>query len=151
VPYVTLAQVKAAAPQLKFSGTSRPTEVEVADIITRIEAELDGVISSLGFETPVTGTVSLMIVKQMILDEVISQAIVQQTVGVVDPNNFGAKTLHDRYKEKIKALLDPNDPFTLPDAIKLDVQEKLLGETGSIAAEIGVRDEDYRMTRNERF
>jgi hypothetical protein len=149
--YIDLDFLKAAAPQLRLSAQSRPSESEVLKIIARVEAEVDGIIKSLGFAIPVTGTNSLEIVRSMVADEVIARTLEQQYVGVADPRGFGSDLMHQRYRERIKALLDPNDPFTLPDAVTIDVQGKLESEASSISADIGIEDANFRMTRDMVF
>jgi len=149
--YATLEDVRSSAPQLRLSDSSRPSRAEVEQIIQRVEAELNGVLKSIGFITPVTTPVSISILKSMVVNEVIAQTLEQQYVGVGDPRGFGSDIMHRRYQDRIKALLDPNDPFTLPDALELDVQVKLVGETSSIVASIGDEDDDFRMTRDMIF
>jgi hypothetical protein len=151
MPYIDLEDVRSAAPQLRLSAQSRPSETEVRQIIGRVESELEGVLQSLGFTIPITGTNSIQIVKSMLVNEVVAQTLENQYVGVGDPRNFGSDIMHRRYADRVKQLLDPNDPFTLPDAPRGDLQEKLASETSSIAADIGIEDADFRMTRDMVF
>jgi hypothetical protein len=155
LPYVTINDVRNAAPQFRFGQNSRPGEAEINLIIQRVEASVDITFKSLGFETPITGPGSLLIVRKMVIDEVLAQTIEQQYAGVHDPKTFGSELFHQRYIDAVKALVDPNDPFTLPDAVKLDVQAKLEGELASLLsydpASFGILDDDERITRDQVF
>ncbi len=152
--YLNLVDLKAAAPQLRISADSRPNEAQVQAIIDQVSAELDVRMKNIGFETPIsvaTSPLSYRILQNIATREVLSQTLEMQYAGVSNPDGYGATRFHEQFMEKLNQLLDPNDPFTLPDAINVNVQEKLVGETGGISAMIGIDDDDYRLTRNMGF
>lgn len=107
-------------------------------------------VSGLGFTTPVTGTLSLKILRDMVVKEVSSRVIIEQVAGTRDPNDLGADRLHGIFMEMFKQLMDPNHPFTLPDADKVEYDEKMAGAIEGLGLTSGFNDE-VRVTRDQEF
>lgn len=129
--YANLSDVRAAIPQIQITVTSRPTQDEVEQQIEQIEASLDITLANLGYATPVTGALSLRILKDMVVQETVSRVLHAQSLGVRDPALLGADRAHQLYVDRLRSLADPNDPFMLPDAARTDVGTKMEVEISS--------------------
>lgn len=149
--YAAIEDVTGALPQLRISATSRPDETRVEAIIEEVEAEVNASIATLGFTTPVTASNSVRILKQIVLFEVTARILYEQHAGIRNPDELGAKRAHELYVDRMKRIMDPDDPFTLPDAISDDTAAKISAELGSAASEIGSADEYQRITRDQVF
>lgn len=148
--YTTLADIQRTIPQVKIDQKSRPTDTEVESMIGQVEAELNVIVSSVGFVVPVTGTSSIAILRGMVASEVASRVLITQFAGIRNPDDLGADRFHNAYAEKIRALVDPNNPFTLPDATIQDIAQKLTAGVSSIFT--GYQsDEDRVITRETVF
>ena len=123
--YATVDKLKEAAPQLRISANSRPTEDEVQEILDEVEADLDIQLANLGYTTPITGPLSLRILRHMVVQETISRTIISQAAGVRNPDDLGAKRAHEQYQSRLDALINPDNPFALPDADSENIQTKL--------------------------
>lgn len=148
--YVTVQNVKDSLPQLRINATSKPTESQVDDIIDVIESTLDSGLQGLGFTIPVSATLSKKILKDMVIKEVSSRVIIEQVAGTRDPDDLGANRLHGIYAEMFRQLMDPNHPFTLPDAEKLEYDDKMAGAVEGLGLTSGFIDE-VRVTRDQEF
>jgi hypothetical protein len=149
VAYATVDDIKNKVPQLRISSTSRPTEAEAAALIEQYESRVNAALTTLGYEIPVVGKLSVQILRNMVCKAVIADVLESQAYGIRDPNELGAGRARAEYDNQMRALLDPKDPFELPDATKTDVQDKL----GSIASSI-VSDVDFgdpTVTRDQVF
>lgn len=62
--YCTVSDVQAMMGQ-SFTATTRPTATEVQAAIDETAAELDGVAEAAGYNVPVSGTASVLIMKRM--------------------------------------------------------------------------------------
>jgi len=62
--YCTVANVEARIKGITFSGSTAITSTEVGDFITTNSAVIDGRLNAV-YEVPITGTVSLAIVKKI--------------------------------------------------------------------------------------
>lgn len=148
--YVTVQNIKDALPQLRITASSKPTEAQVGEIIDVVESYVDASVAGLGFLTPVTATLSKKILRDMVTKEVSSRVIVEQVAGIRDPKELGSDTLHGIYVQMLKLLMDPNDPFTLPDAEKANYDEKVAGAIEGLGMTSGFIDE-VRITRDQEF
>jgi hypothetical protein len=86
----------------------------------------------------------------MVASEVASMAIKAQVAGIRNPDDLGAGVLHECYTEKIKALIDPKHPFSLPDAPGANLDTKLEGDHSSLAMTSGFL-EASTITRDQIF
>ncbi|HEY8410194.1 MAG TPA: hypothetical protein VIK76_02285 [Pyrinomonadaceae bacterium] len=118
--YTSVSDVKALAPHVPITNTSQPSEGTVNQWIGELEAMYDAQFRTLGFETPITGVHSVVIVRQIIAHAVMARVMRSRPNPESDPENF------QRWADtRMKALRDPNDPFDLDDAGKVDAAIKL--------------------------
>jgi hypothetical protein len=103
----------------------------VGDLIDAVEAELNSALASIGYRIPVVEPISKRILRDMVSQEVASRVLHAQVLGVRDADELGARRAHALYMERLQALVDPNNPFTLPDATVNDRADKLVAEIGS--------------------
>ena len=150
--YATVDQVRSRLPQVKINASSRPSETEVQDFIDQVSAELDVALANVSFTVPITSPLSLSIVRDMVVNEVASKVLNSQFGGVRNPDDLGAMNFHGAYVEKFRALMNPNHPFTLPDAERSDPVLKNEAEMSSVYSGSFAVDDDYRtVTRNQVF
>jgi hypothetical protein len=115
-----------------MTANSKPTETQVTEFISQCEATLDGVLSGLGYVTPVTGTESLKIVKKITTDGAAFYAMSAAFSGVSPNKSDQATDYRLQWKEAIKDLKDGK--MILSDAPKTD---EALGEpqgTGAVSS-----------------
>ncbi len=151
--YATLEDVRGKIPQIRIDATSRPNEVDVQEILDYTETSLDVMLQNLGYSVPVnsaTSPRSVRILRDIVASEVASQTIKAQVAGVRNPDDLGAKVLHDTYIEHIKQLIDPKHPFALPDAEASNVDTKVEGDVSSLGMSAGFNEEST-ITRNQIF
>lgn len=65
--YCTVAEIESKIQGTNFTATSEPSETEVEQNITLIEAEMNAAFKQVGFVVPITGTESLKICKAVAL------------------------------------------------------------------------------------
>lgn len=118
--YVTLVDVKAAAPQIEFSGFTRPTEDDVNRWIAEVEGGLNAQLVNLGYVLPFNTTdnpLSIAILRDMVVHAVIARVLTARLWGVSDNvDGSGWKTAQAYYDQRLTWLIDPTHPFELPDA-----------------------------------
>ena len=149
--YASLDDLKSTIPQVRISSTSRPSEDEAQAILDSVEDELNVQLANLGYTVPITGPSSKRMVKYMVLQETASRVIIEQLAGVRDPNELGAGVMHKQYQDRLDALIDPDNPYSLIDANNGgNLQEKVnvvSGFEGSVDRDFG----DPRITRTKVF
>jgi hypothetical protein len=59
VPYAVLADVQDQIPQFELSSTTKPNSTQVASFIGKAETEFDVRLGTMGYTTPLTGSVGL--------------------------------------------------------------------------------------------
>lgn len=118
--YTTLADVRSAAPQIEFSGFSKPTEDDVTRWIVDVEATLDGALRNLGYVLPLDvddHPLSFAILRDMVVHAVIARVLQARLWGVSEGvDTSGALSAQKYFDDRLKWLQDPLHPFELPDA-----------------------------------
>lgn len=94
--YCAIEDVKSRCQKLPMSTTSKPTQAEVEAFMEECAAEIDGVLSTLGYEFPISGTKSLLILKKLNADGAAFYAMDAAFSGV-SPN---ASTQGKNYKSE---------------------------------------------------
>jgi len=150
--YASVDQVRSRLPQVKITENSRPSESEVQDFINQVSAELDVALHNISFVVPITAPLSLSIVRDMVVNEVPGKVLNSQFGGIRNPDDLGAINFHAAYLEKFRALMNPNHPFTLPDAEPTNAVLKNEAEMTSLFEGSYAVDDNYRtVTRNQVF
>jgi hypothetical protein len=152
--YASVSDIRNFLPQLQINAQSRPTESEVVELIESYSEELDGVLKSLGYTVPMTDVLSPMSVrlaKQMIKERVSADVLRIQLAGIRDADSLGAKAFESSWNAKMKRLADPDDPFTFPDAVATERQEKMDVTAASMVSEDPDFYDDAVITRNQVF
>lgn len=123
--YCTPQDVRDLAPQLVIDNTSKPNSGQVATMIADVERELDAALTNLGFVTPVSGVVSVAILKDKVAHAVVARVLRARNFGNADPGQIGAADAQKVYDHWLKALASAGDPTDLPDATRTgsDVQK----------------------------
>jgi hypothetical protein len=114
--YCTLANVTDRLPQITISSTSKPVAGVVTTWTNDVSVELDASLRNLGYTVPITGTDSLIIVKQMVVREVMARILDSRQGGVGMQGETGAAEHHEYYQMMLRRLMSPSDPLELPDA-----------------------------------
>jgi hypothetical protein len=81
-----------------------------------VSVELDASLRNLGYTVPITGTDSLLVVKQMVVREVMARILDSRQGGVGMAGDTGATEHHAYYDKMLRRLGDPSDPLELADA-----------------------------------
>jgi hypothetical protein len=110
--YVQVSDVKQLAPYVPISRESTPSEGMVQVWIEDVESILDATLAKMGYTTPITGPISLTIVKQLVTNAVMAQIMRARPNPEQDPDAF-----QRQYDVLMKRLRDPNDPLVLIDAV----------------------------------
>jgi hypothetical protein len=108
-------------------------------------------LAGYGFTTPITGPLSLPIVKRILTHKVLAAVLRAKAYGKSNPRDTGAKDAEDVANALLYRIGDPDDTFDLVDAIRI-TEEKDQSLVGADALE-GSSDIDYPVpiTRYTRF
>jgi hypothetical protein len=153
VAYATISDVLEAAPQIKLSGTSKPTISEAEAHLNLVSQYIDGILKGLGYDTPVTGEKSLMILKDIAISGTIAKILKSMYWGVRNPEDVGANDAWKEFQHKLRALADPDHGLTLEDAPITQQGSKVMMEIGNdpLALLEGTGNENFRPTRDQVF
>jgi hypothetical protein len=114
--YGVLSDIQDAAPQL--FAQSKPNDGAVNRAISVVHNIVTAQLAALGYSLPVDPLASpqgFAIVKDIEAHGVISRLINDRAFGVSDPVALGAATAEKLFRDALKNLADPDNPFTLPD------------------------------------
>lgn len=151
MPYITTADVVAAAPGIEISATSRPTSTQVDALIVSEQSTLDSLLFGGGYIIPITGAVSLPIVKKILTHKVLAGVLRAKAYGRANPRDIGADKAEAVADGLMKRILDPDDDFRLDDApMNEDQKGTSLEGTGALEGQSAV-DYDSPITRYTRF
>ena len=114
--YCTLADVNNLVPQVPFTDTSKPNADVVKSIIDDIANEIDSYLASLYITPVVSGAQALQHLRNLNAWGTLGRAQEARTTQAV-PEAMGIKSVWTKkYEEGVKAIIDPDNPFTLVDA-----------------------------------
>ncbi len=147
MPYAQVSDVRGLAPHVPINAQSQPSEGEVSQWLKDVEKNLNAVLSSLGYETPIVGPESLAVLKLPLANAVMALVMRARPNPESDPEAFQRQ--YDRF---VTALKDPRDEFELPaDAVRIDVMIKQ-GNFRSAREFIDMaRDDDIGVRSNMKF
>jgi hypothetical protein len=118
--YATTADVNALAPQALFSATSRPSLTQVQLFVDDGTNVINATLANIGYVTPITGTIALAECKKAnawyalgIAQQVRDTAVATATS---DKGTPGKNIWTRMFEEWLARLVDPRNPFELPDA-----------------------------------
>ena len=114
--YCAVSDIQRLAPQLMLGSTSRPSTTQVSDMIDDVGRLVDASLGNSGYVVPITGDVSLEIMRDIVAHGVVARALAARQYGVGEPNAPGVKMAQDRFDGLVTKLCDLKDPFELPDA-----------------------------------
>ena len=150
--YATLDDVLNAAPKLQVSATTKPSTTDAQAIVDRVDAEVNGVLKGLGYITPVIGAASIQILKDIVVQGAVARILKAMFYGVRNPDEVGATDAWREYQGKLKAIADPEDPLTLPDAqVSVAAEKSTTPVRSSVIDELGTFVDEYRPTRDMVF
>ncbi len=113
--YATLEDVRDRAPQLRFGQGGLALD-RAERIVASVNNQVDSIVQGLGWIVPVTGTQSVEILKDVVISGAIAQLLKAMFYGIKSPEEVGANDAWREFTAKLKALSDPDNPLTLPDA-----------------------------------
>lgn len=155
--YAQLSDIRALAPAITLDGTSRPTSGQAEVYLTEVEAEVNAVLGNLGYVTPIasTATAARVLVKDLVAHGALAKVLRARAFGQDSNLLDGAEKADRHYRDRLKALKDPSDPFELPDAERTDdaVTKGPDAQMGSFAEESfdDFDEEAPRITRAQVF
>lgn len=125
--YCTISDVNALVPQSPYTATTAPTQAQVEGYISQISNRIDATLYNLGYVTPVTASATPQTGPPYIPDplSVVKEACAWGSLGLasqsritsVSPDSaVGLSVWTKMFNDWIKALLDPKNPFELPNA-----------------------------------
>jgi hypothetical protein len=151
VAYATLQELKDAYPAIRWTGTGALGDDKAQAILDNLHAQVDGILKGLGYIVPVTGTESVKILKDIVIQGSIAQVLKTLFYGIKDPEEVGANQAYREFRNKLKALADPDDPLTLSDAQISEAASKVAAELiSSYTVEAGDSD-TFRPLRDQVF
>lgn len=117
--YATPADVQTRMPQFTLGTDTKPTLASVPDFIEDAENELNAVLATLGYLTPVvqaTSPLSWPIVVAVSVQATIWRILDARAASVGGEASIkGADRAKQYYTERIEWLRDPKNPYELPD------------------------------------
>ena len=140
--YASTQDIRDRAPQIQITDSSKPNQETVDAWLDDVHQTLDAALRNAGYITPVTGPASVLILRDMVVHKMISLILRARLYGIGDVNASGANEAQKFYDSRLAWLIDPTDPFVLPDA---DLDPEVPGSPGGRGAwSFGfVPDEDY--------
>ena len=151
-PYASLADVLGEAPQLKITEATKPSIVQAEAIVTSINGQVDSILAGLGFTIPVTGPKSIEVLKGIVIQGSLAQILKAMFYGVRNPNDVGANDAWREFQGRLKALKDPNNPLSLPDAALGQQGDKTrLDFSSDVIDNLSDSTENWRPTRSQVF
>lgn len=150
--YAQVSDVIAIAPQIDVTASTKPSTAQVQTMITDLERDLNAALTNLGYSTPVTGTVSVQILRDKVAHGVLARVIRSRSYGATNPDDQGAKDADRVYNCFLKALADPHDPMELPDATRTSdqIEKDRLDSNSSFISTIDEADrptDEYTMSK----
>lgn len=120
MPYCTLDDVNGCVPQAPFGPATVPNDVAVQQFIADITAEIDATLANMGYQVPITGAKSLALVEMACKWGAVGLAQdARYTAAIRDDMLGGARNpWTQRYMDWKRALVDPKNPYELPDAVR---------------------------------
>ena len=117
MPYATIGDVQARMPQFTLTATSKPTIADATIFIDDVEAEISAALANLGYVMPITGPLSLAIVRAWSAQGAIARILAARAAAVGGEGAVAsAERAQKLYDDKFKQLADENYPLTLIDA-----------------------------------
>jgi hypothetical protein len=130
--YVVLSDIRDAAPQL--FAQSKADDGAINRSIAVVHNIVTAQLNALGYALPIDPAASPLgfaIVKDIETHGVIARLINDRAFGVADPKSLGADAAEKRFRDAMKDLADPSNPFTLP-----DVTQRAPADTESYASSV---------------
>jgi len=112
--YCVLADVKAKCQRLPMDATSKPTLTEVTQFIDDCSEEIDGILTTLGYVVPATGTKTLKLLRKICSDGAAFYAMSAAYSGVSPNQSDQGKDYGLKYSDALRAFR--KGEMTLPDA-----------------------------------
>lgn len=120
--YAQISDIRALAPAVTLDASSRPSAGQAEVYLTEVEAEVNAVLGNLGYVTPIaeSATSARLIVKDLVAHGALAKVLRARAVGQDSNLLEGAERVDRHYRDRLKALKNPDDPFELPDAERTD-------------------------------
>jgi hypothetical protein len=124
--YCTVLDLNDLVPQAPFGPTSVPKETTAVKMIEATANRIDATLANLGYVTPVTGTKSLGLLRELCAWGALGLCLNIRGTGVnVAVGERGAPVDNIwtvKFTDALKALGSNKNPFELPDAQRTDQQ-----------------------------
>ena len=115
--YATVEDVQRRMPQFVLTSTTKPT-IETADVLlTDTEAQVDGVLATLGYVVPLSGENALKQVREIVCQGCIARILYARAAAIgTEVAVESADRALKAYTETLKLLADDDSPVSLNDA-----------------------------------
>jgi hypothetical protein len=125
--YCTLDDVNKLAPQVPFTDTSKPNAATVISFIDSVAREMDSMIGNVGYVVPiVSGANALESARETCAWGVLGLAQTVRDTGVTTAVSSGDRPIENiwtqKYRARMKALTNPQDPYEWTDAQRTNEQ-----------------------------
>ena len=123
--YVSVADLQARMPQFTLKTDSKPSIADAELLLGDVEAEVDAILTNLGYVVPVTGALSTRIVQSIVCDGAIARILRARSAGVGgDAAGKSAELAQKCYDDRLKALAAPREenPLELTDCVRTDLR-----------------------------
>lgn len=146
--YASIDDVNALIPQAPFSATSKPTQTAVTAFLEDVANDMDAMLANVGYTVPVvTGPKGLKWLRKTCALGTLAIAQAARDTGVTTAVNAsgreGKNIWQQLFDERMKALIDPQNPTELPDAPR--TSDQLLKQPESVLRSMvdGITDVDF--------
>ena len=116
--YVTLDDIRARFPQLSLTDLSKPTSAEVESWIDEVEAQLNAMLSNLGYTVPISNETDILILKDRVVSKIGGRVLKARLFGIGDITQSGSREAEQEYEKWLMALADPRSPVELTGSVR---------------------------------
>jgi hypothetical protein len=151
--YATVNDIQARMPQFELSSSTKPSLASADAFRGDVEADLESLLSNLGYVVPITGTRSTSMVKVLVCYGSIARILMARATAVGTEAAFkSADRAQAYYDQQILRLSDPKNPLELDDAERTDnAAEKLSLNLGVLMTDDDGNSIEPRATMTMKF
>ena len=125
--YSTLIDANALVSQQPYNSTSKPSDVQVAAVIESVAMRIDATLANIGYVVPIVGgTKTLALLREACTWGTVGLAQQMRATALSATLATSDKPLKNiwlvMFDEWMARLINPNDPFELPDAQRTSAQ-----------------------------
>ena len=125
--YTDIDDLRARFPQLQITDQSKPTSAEVELWIGEVEAQLNAVLSNLGYEVPITDLTDIMILKDRVVSKIGGRVLRARLFGVGDIAQSGSREAEAEYDKWLMKLADASTAVELTNSVRTGTERPKAG------------------------